>query len=275
MAAYYNEWEPYPAQWLRNLIKAGLIASGDVDERSIKDVKADDLKEYAQCHFFAGIAGWSYALRLAGWADDRPVWTGSCPCQPFSTAGSKKGGADIRHLWPTWKALIKECKPSTIFGEQVRNAIAYGWLDETFSDLEEQDYSCAASVLPALCGQTGHERERLWFVAHAEDANDYRNAGKIQGANERRTTERQERRVAEFSGSGDMGGSIPTRKSTAGNPCWIECPDRLLRRMPPEPEMDLLAYGIPDYLAQQSAYGNAIVPQVAQAFIEAFMSVRP
>lgn len=55
MTAYYNEWEPYPAQWLRNLITAGLIAPGDVDERSIKDVKADDLKGYTQCHFFAGI----------------------------------------------------------------------------------------------------------------------------------------------------------------------------------------------------------------------------
>ena len=30
MAAYYNEFDPYAAQWLRNLIAAGLIAPGDV-----------------------------------------------------------------------------------------------------------------------------------------------------------------------------------------------------------------------------------------------------
>ena len=95
--AYYNEFEPYAAQWLRNLIAAGHIAPGDVDERSITEVKADDLKGYVQCHFFAGIAGWSYALRLAGWGDDREAWTGSCPCQPWSVAG-RQGGAGERRV---------------------------------------------------------------------------------------------------------------------------------------------------------------------------------
>src|SRR5512147_3187208 len=86
MAAYYNEFDPFAAAWLRELIKAGHIADGDVDERSIVDVQPADLVGFTQCHFFAGIGGWSLALRLAGWPDDRPVWTGSCPCQPFSQA---------------------------------------------------------------------------------------------------------------------------------------------------------------------------------------------
>ena len=67
MTAYYNEFDPFAAAWLRELIAAGLVASGDVDERSIVDVQAGDVAGYAQCHFFAGIGGWSYALRLAGW----------------------------------------------------------------------------------------------------------------------------------------------------------------------------------------------------------------
>jgi len=74
MSAYYNEIDPFAAQWLRNLISAGHIAPGDVDERSIEDVSPDDLLGYAQCHFFAGIGVWSYALRQAGWADERPAW---------------------------------------------------------------------------------------------------------------------------------------------------------------------------------------------------------
>jgi site-specific DNA-cytosine methylase len=129
LVAYYNESDGYAAQWLRNLIAAGSIAAGDVDERDIRDVCGDDLRGYGQCHFFAGIGGWSYALRLAGWDDGRPVWTGSCPCQPFSAAGKGEGGSDARHLWPHWFRLIRECRPAVVFGEQVAAAIGWGWLD--------------------------------------------------------------------------------------------------------------------------------------------------
>ena len=126
---YYNEIDPYAADWLRTLILVGLIAPGDVDTRSIEDVTPNDLHGYDQCHFFAGIGGWSLALRLAGWPDDRPVWTGSCPCQPFSAAGKGKGTADERHLWPAWHWLIDQCRPGVIFGEQVEAATRHGWLD--------------------------------------------------------------------------------------------------------------------------------------------------
>ena len=166
MSAYYNEFDPKAAAWLRELIKAGLIAPGDVDERSIVDVKAADLVGYTQCHFFAGIGGWSYGLRLAGWPDERPVWTGSCPCQPFSAAGKHRGAADERHLWPVWMRLVRECKPPTLFGEQVASAIGQGWLDAVFADLEGEGYACGASVLPACSVGAPHKRDRLWFVAH-------------------------------------------------------------------------------------------------------------
>ena len=66
MPAYYNEIDPYAAQWLRNLIAAGHIAPGVVDERSIEDVHPSDLRGFEQCHFFAGIGVWSLALRRAG-----------------------------------------------------------------------------------------------------------------------------------------------------------------------------------------------------------------
>lgn len=180
MTAYYNEIDPYAAQWLRNLIQAGHIAPGDVDERSIVDVQPDDLRAYTQCHFFAGIGGWSLALRLAGWPDDRPVWTGSCPCQPFSSAGAAKAADDSRHLWPAWFPLIRELEPATIFGEQVDAAIGWGWLDAVFVDLEEQGYACGATVLPACGVGAPHVRNRLWFVANAPSEGGYeRNSGAI------------------------------------------------------------------------------------------------
>ena len=165
---YYNEFDPYAAQWLRNLIDAGHIAKGEVDTRSIKDVNASDLTGYVQCHFFAGLGGWSHALRLAGWPDNRPVWTGSCPCQPFSAAGTQKGTADDRHLWPVWFNLIRECRPGVVFGEQVEAAINHGWLDLVQSDLESEGYACGAAGIPAAGVGAPHIRQRLWFVADAE-----------------------------------------------------------------------------------------------------------
>ena len=165
---YYNEFDPYAAQWLRNLIEAGHIPQGEVDSRSIKDVRASDLTGYVQCHFFAGLGGWSHALRLAGWPEDRPVWTGSCPCQPFSAAGAQKGTADDRHLWPTWFNLIRECRPDVIFGEQVEAAINHGWLDLVQSDLEGEGYACGAVGIPAGGVGAPHIRQRLWFVADAQ-----------------------------------------------------------------------------------------------------------
>jgi DNA (cytosine-5)-methyltransferase 1 len=170
MGAYYNEIEPYAAQWLRNLIKAGHIAEGDVDERSIVEVEASDLRKYDQCHFFAGIGVWSYALRSAGWADDRKVWTGSCPCQPFSVAGLGQGFADERHLWPVWAKLIEQCRPDVIFGEQVANNDALAWLDVVQAYLEAADYAVGTIDLCAAGLGAPHLRQRLWWVADATGA---------------------------------------------------------------------------------------------------------
>ncbi|MGU3495913.1 DNA cytosine methyltransferase [Xanthobacteraceae bacterium A53D] len=163
--AYYNEIEPYAAEWLRNLIAAGLIAPGDVDERSIVDVRPDDLRGYAQCHFFAGVGVWSYALRRAGWPDDRPVWTGSCPCQPFSSAGKGGGFDDERHLWPAMHHLISQCRPDVVFGEQVASKDGLAWLDLVQADLEGSGYAGGAVDLCAAGVGAPHIRQRLWWVA--------------------------------------------------------------------------------------------------------------
>ena len=163
---YYNENDPKAAEWLRELILEGQIAWGDVDERSIEDVKPSELVGYAQCHFFAGIGGWSYALRLAGWPDDKPVWTGSCPCQPFSQAGKGKGTKDERHLWPAWFDLIRECRPAVIFGEQVASPAALAWWDVVSANLESTRYACAVADLCAAGVRAPHIRQRLYWVAH-------------------------------------------------------------------------------------------------------------
>lgn len=162
---YYNEFDPKAAEWLRELIKAKLIPQGTVDERSICDIEPSDLSEFTQCHFFAGIGGWSLALQLAGCPADRPVWTGSCPCQSYSVAGKRKGNDDARNLWPVFFNLIRECKPHMVFGEQVENAIRHGWLDGISADLEGEGYACGHAVLGAHSAGAPHIRQRLYWVA--------------------------------------------------------------------------------------------------------------
>lgn len=163
--AYYNEIDPFAARWLRNLIGAGHIAPGVVDTRSIEEVTANDLKGFTQCHFFAGIGVWSYALRRAGWPDDRPVWTGSCPCQPFSACGKRQGKGDDRHLFPTWFRLISECRPDVVFGEQVASKDGLGWLDDVRDSLEGAEYAFAGFDLCAAGFGAPHIRQRLFWVA--------------------------------------------------------------------------------------------------------------
>ncbi|EPN9761194.1 DNA cytosine methyltransferase [Klebsiella oxytoca] len=167
-AAYYNEIDPFAAQWLRNLIAGGHIAPGEVDERSIEDVTPDDLRGFTQCHFFAGIGGWSYALRLAGWPDNRPIWTGSCPCQPFSSTGKGAGFGDDRHLWPAFGWLIKQCRPQRIAGEQVAGGRADPWFDLVQNDVERMGYAFGLTPFPAAGVGSPNERERAYWVADAD-----------------------------------------------------------------------------------------------------------
>lgn len=168
MSAYYNEIEPFAAQWLRNLIKENLIAPGYVDERSIRLVHPADIAEFTQCHFFAGIGIWSHALRLSGWGDDRPVWTGSCPCQPFSQAGKRNGFNDDRHLWPEWFRLIKERRPGIIFGEQVSGPDGLEWFDLVSTDLESRDYAVGAGVICSAGIGAPNIRHRLFWMADTQ-----------------------------------------------------------------------------------------------------------
>jgi DNA (cytosine-5)-methyltransferase 1 len=256
MTAYYNEIDPYAAQWLRNLIAAGHIAPGDVDERSIVDVQPDDLKGYTQCHFFAGIGGWSYGLRLAGWSDDRRVWTGSCPCQPLSLAGQQKGHADERHLWPAFCHLIEECKPSVVFGEQVASPDGREWFAGVRADLEDLGYACGAADLCAAGVGAPHPRQRLYWLAHLDQAR-RGNASQSQASAERDgdRTDGLGRWIGHWDRDGEQArfadGSTRRTKSGVG----------------------IMVDGFPGRVGAVGALGNAIVPQLAAEFIEAYQEI--
>jgi DNA (cytosine-5)-methyltransferase 1 len=303
--AYYNEFDPFAAAWLRNLIARGLIAPGDVDERSITDVHPDDLRGYAQAHFFAGIGGWSLALRLAGWDDDRPVWSGSCPCQPLSSAGQRKGHADERHLWPAFHGLIAECRPATVFGEQVASADGREWLAGVRADLEALGYACGAADLCAAGVGAPHIRQRIFWVAHADGAprrkvtpsasgdeaahgragwlggephGDHRLAGHGQdarGMGNATGAGRQGQR-SEHRAGGAGCGRQPGPAMQDGMPEWNGATVAVERadgwaRIAAEPALFPVAARLPGDVGRLRGSGNAIVPQVAGQFIAAFM----
>lgn len=236
-AAYYNENNPHAAKWLRLLIEDRLIPQGDVDERSIEDVTPADLSGYTQCHFFAGIAGWPYALRLAGWPDEKPVWTGSCPCQPFSAAGKGAGFADERHLWPAFAWLIRQCNPATVYGEQVARKAGREWLSVVRSDMEMAGYAFGAADIPACAAGAWHERPRHFWVAHSFRV--------------------QQRREEPCSGASRRMGRLV--KPVSWDRRWQEA----LREF--RGVDDGLSYGV----AITDGFRNAIVPPLAKTFIEA------
>lgn len=240
MSAYYNEFEPYVADWLENLIAAGHLPAGDVDRRSIEEVLPNDLEDYTQCHFFAGIGGWPYALRLAGWPDDRPVWTASPPCQDYSVAGSiwnVRAGADGRRGSLTGSALdlVEEIQPTTFFFENVPGI--QKWLAPIKGRLEASGYTL--SVQNRTAGSVGAPclRRRLWMAAD-------RNGTRLQEC-------------------------WPCRSSTSPGVAWRATPRDIWRTASSGDRV--LADGISTRVDAIRAFGNSINPQVAAEFIADYL----
>ena len=302
MTAYYNENNPEAAAWLRELIKAGLIAPGHVDDRSIEDVQLADLDGFIQFHFFAGIGVWSYALRCAGWPDDRPVWTGSCPCQPFSQAGKGAAFDDPRHLWPTWFRLIRKCRPDTIFGEQVASKDGLAWIDLVHADLEGEGYAVGAVDSCAAGFGAPHIRQRMYWVANSagsgwgEEQQDAgrRDAGNGAGQAGVSSGGINPRWMADSNGDGrgerQRDDQATRYRHTIAATCgddrhkhrgpthghwrdadWLLCRDGKWR--PVEPGTFPLAHGAPARVGRLRGYGNAIVAPQAEAFVRAYMGI--
>lgn len=313
MTAYYNEIDPFAAHVLRALIADGVIAPGDVDERSIVDVQPDDLKGYTQCHFFAGGGLWSVAARMAGWPDDKPLWTGSCPCQPLSVAGSGKGADDERHLWPAFFRLIAECAPSVVFGEQVASALGREWFAGVRLDLETLGYASGGADLCAAGIGAPQIRQRLYWVAMVDATRlgwgegrpeheirsgrpassgagcsnlaDADSGGR--GGRPEASQRGAERGIVAQRAGGDLGDSDvsrpPRRKilpecrdennSWSSGVEWRRGADGKSRRV--KSGVCLLVDGLPGRVGQIRIAGNAIVPQVAATFINAAAGARP
>ena len=285
--AYYNDSNPHAAAWLANLIADGLLPSGDVDDRPIQSVRVGDLRGYRHCHFFAGIGCWPLAGAMVGWPADRELWTGSCPCQPFSTAGLGAGDADERHLWPDFARLIRAARPAVVMGEQIAGAPGRAWVDGVLADLDGAGYAGRAVDIPACAVNAPIQRQRLYWIA--EDV-----AGAYRG---RRAADGRQQAVADASGAAGQAGRLSERhgadhRSIASwwrdpwrGAAWFACPDGTERRA--RPGLRLLVDGVAGRMAVPGTertisrlkawqgIGNAIVPQLAAEVMAAYLEVTP
>lgn len=92
--------------------------------------------------------------------------SGGFPCQPFSTAGKRRGKEDDRFLWPEMLRIIEELRPAWVVGENVAGLVTLA-LDDVLSDLEAKGYACRTFMVPACGVDAKHRRNRVAIVAHS------------------------------------------------------------------------------------------------------------
>jgi DNA (cytosine-5)-methyltransferase 1 len=135
---------------------------------------------------------WPYVKRMGDIREVRgdefgtiDLVAGGIPCQPFSSAGKRKGTSDDRYLWPEMFRLVRRCQPTWVVIENVDD-FTYLALDIVQTDLESQGYAVQAFVLPACATGAPHIRERCFVVAYADGKQSQRrgNRGKLETAPE-------------------------------------------------------------------------------------------
>lgn len=219
--------------------------------------------------------------------------TGGFPCQPFSSAGQRRGTEDDRHLWPEMLRVIRETNPRWVLGENVGGFLTWNGglvFEQVCADLEAEGYEVCPLVIPAVAVNAPHRRDRVWIAAYSKDADDRGNARELSQEDEQQTEERPEERATELSRANisDAQDSISKRsrrgledsrqvlerkstKTQDARPSWeTHWPEVATR-------LCALDDGLPNGLARPRGWrnaalkgaGNAIVPQVAAMILKA------
>jgi len=201
------------------------------------------------------------------------IITGGFPCQPYSSAGKRKGKEDERHLWPQMLRAIREVSPRFVVGENVRGLTNWNGgmvFEEVCAELESYGYQVAPVIIPACAVNAPHRRERIWFVAYAESVRRDSRGGRCG-----QDIKKNENGICEYrSKRGEMGPKSErhSQERDVTKPGdWREFPTKSpVCRGNDGLSGELDGITFPKWRNESiKAYGNAIVPQVAYQIFKA------
>ena len=202
-------------------------------------------------------------IKRIDWGTVEPVdvMCGGYPCQPFSTAGKRRGTDDPRHLWPWVRDAISALRPRYAILENVRGHLSLGGTT-VIGELAEIGYDAEWRVVSAAGVGAPHRRDRIIIIAYPNGGRSQVSAQRQQPSEQlpsRNGTERQIGNVA----YADNCGHVYTEVSQQPN-IRRRCQESGRQQWQIEPDVGRVADGVPHRVDRLRGLGNAVVPQVAE-----------
>lgn len=200
------------------------------------------------------------------------VICGGFPCQPFSHAGKRLGREDNRSLWPEYRRIIEELRPTWVIGENVIGIVGME-LDNVLADLEGMGYACRPFDIPACALGANHERRRIWIIAHSSGVGSKRSwdescePSKIGQGRKDHAEACEESNASNAMRERQQGQGRSERQcDTEENNDWEVSRTLHALGWPTEPPVCSANDGVSRRVArnQLSALGNAVVPQIPE-----------